>query len=188
MWKWPLEIDCVQSQKARKHFVKLLLLLWSNSNIFCLIDGEMRGNTICAIWSVNQQTSFLVGFTHCRSMSIKKNKGYTFYVDIILQRFKVGLLKSVTISHFREHNGKKCRWFTAFSLCKTSARTFWKLYGFMVITACMIIFTIPFVLATEDMAANVNHTVFSIMFSVVPSMTLCTLRLCFDSDSSAFCF
>lgn len=56
------------------------------------------------------------------------------------------------------------------------------------LTACMIILTIPFVLATKDMTANVNHTVFSIMFSVVPSMTLCTLRLCFDSDSSAFCF
>lgn len=48
--------------------------------------------------------------------------------------------------------------------------------------------TIAFVLVTEDIAANVNHTVLSIMFSVVPSMTLCTLRLCFDSDSSAFCF
>lgn len=68
------------------------------------------------------------------------------------KRFKVGFLKSVTIGHCREHNERKCRWFTAVSLCKNNGRTFTE--------ARMVVLTVSFVSAPEDIAANINHTTF----------------------------
>lgn len=50
----------------------------------------------------------------------------------------------------------------------------------------MVILTITFVSAVEDIAANRNRTTFH--YVLCGALSDCTLRLCFVSDSSAFCF